>query len=183
MVCPNCGIKFADGPHFCPKCGAYAPAPPKSEAQPTTPPMDWYYSLISVILPLSVLQDFISAFRFLTMAVYGSEGEKLFYFLVPKIQTLDILTGVMLLGVAVFRIYTRFRLSRFRKNGPLCICLVYGINVVLRVIYSISSVILINDAPFCEPDITPYVISITIGIAMLVGNWVYFKKRAHLFNK
>ncbi len=183
MVCPNCGTKFADGPRFCPKCGAYTPALPKSEAQPTAPPMNWYHSLISVILPLSVVQNFINAFQFLPVAVKGPAWENLFYSLAQRFQTLHIFMSVMLLGDAVFRIYTQFRLSRFRKNAPLCICLVYGINIVLQVICWVSQVILFDGAPFSKPDITWESISLTVGIAMLIGNWVYFKKRAHLFNK
>ncbi len=195
MLCPKCGTVVSNSEHFCPKCGASVGNPFDSNSAPTQQnqwqqrpafPMNWYKFLIYFALFAGAVINLVNAIRFLTGMVNGSEYEcKILYSVLPSWKTLDILMGLLLLGLVAFAIYTRFRLAGFYQNGPTCLYLVYGLAAAVNLIYLIGAAILVSDLGLSLGDleISSTVAGIITSVVMIVINISYFKKRAALFNK
>ncbi len=203
MFCPKCGAGISNGERFCPKCGASvgSPSPASTQQNQWQPqsnqwqsqssqqpmmPMNWYKFLIYFALFAGAVLNLITAIRYLTGSIYGSNNESdMLYSVIPSWQTLDMMMGVLLLGMAAFGVYTRFRLAGYYRNGPMCLYLVYGLAAGINLIYLVSVASLVSDFGLSLEDLEPSstIVSIITSLVMIGINYVYFKKRAALFNK
>lgn len=159
---------------------------PYQPMQPAAPQMNWYKFLIYFALFAGAVVNAVNALRFLTGLINGSSAEaKLLYSWFPGWKTVDIIVGLLLLVLVAFTIYTRFRLSGYYKNGPVCLYLTYGLAALSNVVYLIGVVLVINGTgiSLLDLEIVPTIASILVSIVMIVVNVVYFNKRKHLFQK
>ena len=159
------------------------PYPPMQAAAPQ---MNWYKFLIYFALFAGAVVNAINAIRFFTGLVNGSSADaQWLYAFFPSWKTVDIVVGLLLLVLAAFSIFTRFRLSGYYKNGPLCLYLTYGLSALSNIVYLIGVALVISGTgiSLTDLDIIPTVTSIVVSIVMVVINVVYFNKRKQLFNK
>ncbi len=175
--CPNCGSAINDGQNFCLNCGA-AITPPAAQH-----PMKWYKFLIYFSLFAGAVLNFIAAMLYITGAVYpatsgGQATAQLVYETFgSSLKTVDVLYGIVLLCLAAFGIVTRFKLSSFKKEAPVCLYVVYIADVVFMLIYSIAVTATTDVLSISASDIS----SITATVIMVILNYIYFKKRQDLF--
>ena len=191
MYCPNCRATLPEGTQFCPGCGtriASQQQAPLYQAQPyaqpgyVTPelPMNWYKFLIYFGLFASGVLNVINGILMLTGGHYNGAAEFV-YSVFDGLQVLDILVGLMSIGCGAFAIYTRFRLSGFCKNGPAMLTYVYIAGAVVSVVYLFGLMLIMEEA-FELVDISSYIGSLAISVAMIFANKAYFDKRKHLFD-
>ncbi len=158
-------------------------APQNAVAMQPPMPMKWFKFIIYFSLFASAVLNVITGITTLTGAQY--QGVKnMVYLYFKDLKTADTLYGVVLLGLAAFAIFARFRLSGYRKNGPAMLNVVYIANSASALIYSIIAQAIVNNTPLgagIELDLTSAIASIVTSIVMVVINTIYFKKRAHLF--
>lgn len=109
--------------------------------------------------------------------LYGSGSAALVYSFYRGLKACDIIYGILLIAVGAFAIYTRFMLAKFRKSGPQCLYLIYGIQAVISLLYTLIASLLIGGNAFSADVIS----SIIAGVAMIFINRVYFKKRSYMF--
>ncbi len=143
-------------------------------------PMNWFKFLINFALWASGILNIINGLMVLTGAhynIYGSGNADLVYAFYRGMKTCDVIYGLLIILVGAFAIYTRFMLAKFRKCGPLCLYIIYGIQAAMSLLYTLIVGVLIDQSAF-SADI---VASIITGIVMIIINVVYFKKRSHLF--
>lgn len=215
MLCPNCGTDVSSAGRFCPNCGTplqvakpamdtapqqqyqppqypqpqYQQPPYQQPYQPmqaAAPQMNWYKFLIYFALFAGAVVNAVNAIRFLTGLVNGSSAEaQWLYAIFPGWKTVDIIVGLLLLVLVAFSIYTRFRLSGYYKNGPLCLYLTYGLAALSNIVYLLGVALVISGTGISMTDleIVPTIVSIIVSIVMIVINVVYFNKRKQLFNK
>ena len=144
--------------------------------------MKWFKFLIYFSLwagAVVSLSSGILSVTGLTYSVYGNGTTASFVYSCygPGLKVLDVIYGILNIAIAVFFIYTRFRLAQFRKDGPLCLYIIYGAEIVVSVVYLIG-VSLITGVNAISSDT---VSSIVTGIIMIIINRIYFRKRSHMF--
>lgn len=150
-------------------------------------PMKWYKFVVNFQLPLSLLYYVFLLYRYISGSVYGGAGvANNIYALAPALRMinyyLDAVNAITLVGAVIVMIW----MKRFKTNAwKYYIGLLVG-NAVAVVLYLIMYCIVIQiNANFTNSSLTQYVITITNTIwttgLMGVINYIYFKKRDHLF--
>ena len=179
MFCPQCGKDVGDK-SFCTQCGAAVSAEAIEQVGYQAPvlPMKWFKFVIWFMLFASALINLATGLNMLTGGQYGDLTNRV-YAMFKDLKTVDTLFGLLLIGLAAFAIYTRFRLSGFYKNGPLMLNISYGANAVIGIAYAVA----VDSATKGLVDGESQVLSVIVSIAMIIANAIYFKKRAHLFVK
>jgi hypothetical protein len=210
MLCNHCGTSFESG-NFCPNCGApvagnqeqgqsYDPNaqqngyqqpgfdPNNGYQQPyaydITPPlsMGWFKFLINFAIFAGAVLNVISGISLLTGSVYG-EDAALVYEVFDNLKMIDVIFVVLLIALAAFGVFTRFRLSGYYKNGPLMLIALYAFVIVADLGYMIALYAVLPEMVTNELDLSSTISSAVTSVAMIVINFSYFKKRSHLFTR
>lgn len=141
--------------------------------------MKWYKFLIYFALFAGAVLNFVAGIMALSGAMYEMEGitADMVYEYFPGLETWTMIYGFALMGVAVFRIVTRFMLAKFKKSGPACLYTLYIINVLLGTAMLLFGSQILHENLVGTSDIA----SMVSSVVMLIINIVYFKKRKSLF--
>lgn len=159
----------------------YTPAEPKVQH-----PMKWYKFLIYFSLFFGALINFVFGFNYITGGIYFvlSNGEvsadMVYGYYGGGLKALDVLYGIIMIALAGFSIYSRFRLAKYKSNGPMCINILLGAGAGLTLLYNIAS-LAITGLNFNEVFNSQVITSIAVSVGMAFGNHFYFKKRKDLF--
>ncbi len=188
--CKSCGTQIEnENAQFCPKCGT-AITQPQQQWTPDyatgTPTeqfkMKWYKWLIYFVLFAGALLNFVNGFNYITGGIYFTQSdgkvtaEEVYSLLGEGLKTVDVAFGIALIAIAAFGIYTRFRLAKFKANGPMCLYILYGAGLVASLVYNIAA------ASFVEGSFTSDIVTSIVGPAIVIWvNYVYFNKRKSLF--
>lgn len=152
-----------------------APVTPRQTVTPADVPMKWFKFIINFQLILSALSFLIDGLNLMTGAYYGVEDASYLFAYYPGLKAFSSVAGLLSLALAVFAVYTRFRLAHFRANGPtlyyLYDLLQLGLDFILWV--SLSSITRMQ-IPFKWTNVV-------IPLSALLINYVYFTKRSFLF--
>ena len=204
MFCTKCGNQVPDGQKFCSACGnPMAPAqqprqpqygqpqqqyqqpqygrPQYQQAAPAALGMGWFKFLIYFAIFAGAVLNVIAAITSLTGAQYTYAGQnmsEIVYATFPGLQTVDLIYGIFFIALAVLLVLCRFRLAGFYKNGPMLLVLIYVVDFVSSIIYIIACSAIVGDF-----DISSTISSLVMSVVMAVVNYVYFKKREHLFTR
>lgn len=190
MYCKNCGAVIARNQTNCSICGAKAPLenerPDYIPAQQTYPPktdmsMLWYKFLIYFLLFFFAAAYAVDGVSRLVECYFGT-GE---YSRYAELKTYGMASGIAMLLFALFIVYTRFRLARYRKHSINLLALVCVIPPALGLsdtvawiaIYRLHEVKLI----FGSEYYIGLVLSVMLGMAALIANLAYFGNRKELF--
>lgn len=145
-------------------------------------PMRWYKFLIYVALWFSAAVNILGAIPYLTGTSQTEEMLAQF----PVLGTIDLFYGVLTLGMGALAIFTRFALAGYKKNAPSLIVGLYAYGLVISLGYNVA-VITITSAVYDPVDLIitgmSVVTAVAVNAAMVICNYVYFKKRKRLFNK
>ena len=111
---------------------------------------------------------------------FGYSVSKLIYEYFSELKAIDVMYGIISLGIAVFAIVVRMRLAKFKKDGPIFYYILQGVSIVASIIYMTIFIIIMSDIrEFTIPS--SLISSLTTSIILLVINIIYFNKRKHLF--
>lgn len=151
---------------------AYRPQAPQGPAFP----MKWFKFTIYFQLFANVVLNLFNALSSLLGLAYGTDAEMV-YRTYPGIHTLDMLTGILCLALAVFALVTRFQLAKFKKRGPLMLCIFLACNLVAELFYMVAASI-VTGISFLNP--TSISSAVTL-IVLILCNHTYYNKRRELF--
>ena len=145
-------------------------------------PMRWYKFLIYFGLFAGAVINFVNGIGYLTGEIYNmqTDGEvtsSFIYSYFKSLQVLDIIYGLILLALAAFGIFIRQQLAHYKKDAPRQLLIMYGIICGIQIVYVIVQMMILNNTA-ALPTMIGTVIGNVVGIAL---NYIYFKKRAHLF--
>lgn len=141
--------------------------------------MKWFKFIIWVQLFLNAILNVRQGIIALTGAHYDGAADRV-YRIYENLKIYDTIYGVAVILLAVFAIWTRFKLSEFKKDGPVMYFIFLGANIIIPLIYVI----------FVAGELSASVGEVLsngpgttiIGcLVMLIANIVYFKNRKHLF--
>ncbi len=142
--------------------------------------MKWFKFIIYVQLFLNFILNIYNGYMISMGKHYGLRDGYLqrFYNMSEGLQTIDIVTGVIMIGLAVYAIVTRFSLAGFRKHGPFMYYLLLIFNILVGGIY----IMLVNEiAVGVKFDFTRMYANIVVLVILLICNIIYLGKRKHLF--
>lgn len=143
--------------------------------------MKWHKFLIYFSLWLSAALSVFNAVQMFTGMQYGSAGDaQMIYMYFSGLKSIDIIMGIVSVGIAVYTIMVRFALARYQAKGPRMLTTLYVLNMAHSVIYSllISFVCGIEIAElFGSSEIS----SIVSTFFMIYINKTYYGKRDYLF--
>lgn len=193
MLCYKCQNEIPDNSLMCPRCGAemsdYAREQYRSGVHTTNTrshylPMNWYKFLIYFMLFADAVMCICNAVSYITGEIYHlqSFGEftatEAYTHYGVGLRYADILYAAALVIFAVLVIVARFKLAGFKKDGPLFLYISYGVNAFFALAYVIA-VSIITDA--VVSNITAIIWQFTSQAVYIYLNYLYFKKRKHLF--
>lgn len=179
MFCGKCGRQIEDGSLFCPYCGATVQQ--AFAVNPLDDPrgMKWFKFIIYFQLFASAVINVFSSIMVFTGAHYGGNAASVYSYF-PGLRIIDIMFGIVCLVLAGFAIYTRQRLAKFFRDGPMLYFVLLGVNIAGSIIYLLSAS-MATGMPFGQL-MTPREIGSDIGyVILLLVNMSYFNKRADLF--
>ena len=196
-VCKYCGSQIPDGSKFCPECGApcqesaapvqtgsaYIPTPVNSpvntpvEAEPALP-MTWH-NFLTVVLIIGGIFNILYGITYLFGGQYARQGTSadLVYSVFPAIKTCDLIYGICTIGLGVFMFYVRNRLHGFCQNGPAMLLRMYGISLILGILYAVCVSAIIGQSAFDASSVGPIIAT----LILIFANRTYYAKRAALF--
>ena len=187
--CQYCGSQMPDDSKFCPNCGANVEV---SNAQATSVqmnenidygnqemPMKWYKVLIYFGLFAGAIMNAATGIKALTGMQYG-DNSALIYAYFSSLKTIDIIMGVVCIALAAFALIVRQKLAHFKSDGPMMLIVLYGLNVVVSVLYIAMVMMIVGSDVVSLTVILPSIVS---SIVMILINKVYFGKRKHMFTK
>lgn len=194
--CSKCGVQLDENMQYCSNCGAQIhpidqdPTPVEQPTYRPTPPltadnfqMKWFKFLIYFSLFAGALLNLVNGVNLITGNIYLTQSngqvtaDMVYGVYGSSLKTLDLVYGVIMVLIAVFSIYTRVRLAKFKANGPMCLYILYGAPVAFSILYNVAVSGIIGQSAFNAQIIGSAVTS----IGMLLLNYAYFTKRKVLF--
>lgn len=198
MKCANCGYEIPSGT-TCPNCGYTNPQVAIKSAYP----MKWFKTLL-VLLWFGMVGNVISSILFFTGTVYQGFADEV-YNIIPSLKPVDVICGIFCLGMVVFAFIVWLRLKNYKKHAPRLLIIMYIVNTVFLIVYSIALYSIIAGAgttiiyghsyvvgnyqyqeyldlskvSFSISDI----IEVVASIVMTIVNYIYFRNRRSLFVK
>lgn len=178
MYCPECGNQNREGANFCHFCGKAlaeihiaAPAP-----KPVTLRLGWHKFMIYFSLFAGALLNFTQGIQFMTGIMYGDMKDEIYAFY-SGLEALNVIYGLLLIGIAVFCIYVRFQLAGFKRGAPRLLAILYGCTCLLPIAY-----LGVYDAVTGIGADYSSVIGTMLGSLAMAGiNIVYYNRRRDLF--
>lgn len=188
MFCAKCGFQFDEDKTVCPQCGCSVEESAQTAVSGNAPipqpelPMKWFKFLIYFSLFANAVINVYNGISYITGLLYGQDAE-IVYEIFSGLKTVDMVFGVLSIALAAFAVFTRFRLSKFCKNGPVLLHLVYAANCVLGLLYAIGVAAVMPEYMSVTEviNVSQLVSSFVVSGVMIAINVVYFNKRKHLF--
>ena len=138
--------------------------------------MKWYKFIIYVHLFFTALRSIGSAYVFFSGSLYQGNANAV-YAAFSGMKTLDMLMGIINIGIAVFCIIVRQKLANFKKEGPDWYLTLIGLSLATSIMY-IGMASIITGINLMNSSIVPSIVEI---IVLLVANRIYFDNRKELF--
>ena len=137
--------------------------------------MKWHTVLIWYGLFFRAISEAWNGFVYMLSAI-SDDGTRL---TLPEKSTL-IVFGLALFFFAIYAVYTRFELARFRRRAPLELTILTTMDFSIRLASALVNTLVLHQS--IAELITPLAFWNTFWpILCLLINYVYYKKRADLF--
>ena len=193
--CPQCGTEYASGQYRCAYCGAVLPSPVAqttdysqipsytSQRAPMEKPMKWYRFVVYFQLFASCTVNFLTALSVFTGSLYGLQKDMLLQ-ACPTLTVINIVYGILLLGMCVLALVAREKLHGFYKVGPRLYMLHIFLQALLSLVYAIlvtSATVQLEQVVAGLPDLFSAIAGFFGTCLLLVCNIQYFDRRKKLF--
>ena len=142
--------------------------------------MGWFKFTIYVQLFLNALLMLINGVSYLTGSGYG-EYKDTVYLLYPSLKAVDICLGIVSILFAVYAIFTRMQLAKFKKNGPLFLYILLGGHIALGILSNVITILIVGSGGVSAYNMGRIFGQVTGVVILLVIDIIYFQKRKSLF--
>lgn len=163
-----------------PQNGFAQSAPAYNTADTRAMKMKWYWFVTNIQSILSAIVFFLYAIVYFTgstyMTNYGIPVEK-FYSLYPALKVVDYCYAIALLLLGAFSLVIRHGLKKRYKNAPFYYMLSYAVPLIISFLYTFETGFIFGVSTFT----LALFMQIPVMGGYIVLNYVYFKKRHHLF--
>lgn len=135
-------------------------------------PMKWYKFLVYFVLFASALAAIIAVWIAIGLLYLDGKIYNFYIYKIPMFSKILLVVYIIAnLLLAGFSIFTRQMLAKFKTNAIRCLYIMYVCNFIINIIYCIA----------LQVDLSTVASVLVISPAMLLFNYLYFKKRKHLF--
>lgn len=156
----------------------YHANPGNQGAGSNTMPMGWYKFIIYVQLFVIAGGSLISAGLSFTGLSLGSWDEvRLLYAFIPELRMVMIVTGAIMLGIAVFAIVVRQWLAHYEQKGIIGLYVLRGL-IIANNVFGTMAMTAITHTTVSSSVVSSCIVS----IVLLVIDLLYFGKRKQLFH-
>ncbi len=195
--CSNCGNPTNDdNQKFCLKCGTALQTTDKNmsfnntqtsyNSGATAPqhPMKWFKFLIYFALFFGAFLELCFAINYISGDIYfvqtnGQVTADMVYGIYgATLKIVDVLYGILVICAAVFSIVTRFKLSKYKKEGPMFLYILYIAGAVMGLIYNIAVAAITRASGIFNMS---FIMTLIITAIITWANYKYFEKRKDLF--
>lgn len=145
-------------------------------------PMKWYKFLIYVSLLLTGASNVFTGIQTVMGMQYWYDGQSLadqIYGTYAGLKIVDIVYGIVIIAMGVFAFVVRQKLAHYRKDGPKSLLMLYGVSLVVAVIYIIVMMLVTGINVLTASTI----MNLVMAVVMMIVNKIYFDKRMHLFTE
>ncbi len=173
-----------------PNYGAQPAAPYGFDPYAQPMKMGWHKFLIYFALWAGAIVNIIQAivtfsgYRYMETTAYGGtiNVTELYYSYFDGLQAVDMIFYLILAGISVYQIITRFSLAGYKASAPKKLTMIYVMVAVWNVLYIICFLMCVDTKYLDVPQLLGTVIGSLIGsVVMIFINRAYYKKRSHLF--
>ncbi len=181
LVCPNCGAEMSKKAQMGSHMGSFGTPFGMPFSLPQS--MMWYNLLIMFYLFIEAFYSVLSGIQNIIgiLPAVLAESENLvtgFADINPSLRFVDIIYGFINIGFAVLAIIARNKLAKFKKDGPLFVILYFSVPTAINFIYTL---VLFTCAGEGSAPYFTLVFQVIVQSAFVYANYIYFKKRKHLF--
>ncbi len=145
-------------------------------------PMGWYKFLVNFLLWANAATNLLGAVSYLNGTAHTAE----IYEKYPLFAPIDTVYGILTVGMAVLAILAVLALRGYKRSGPALVVALYAYGFTISLGYNIIGVSLLR-ATYQPVDyiitVMSVVVSACLSAALAVCNYIYFKKRKHMFTK
>lgn len=192
MLCYKCQREITQNSLVCPHCGAemsvfarrrYTSGMSFSKGAPNSLPMNWFNFLIFFVLFADAVQSFISGLIYITGYDFSKEfGQSILWFtyLGKGYEAVDKIYGLFFVVMAVFAIITRNKLKNYQKSAPKMYITYLILPVAINTLYMLFYLILSKAEAVYFASLVTEIIPQALYVYL---NYIYFKKRKHLFKE
>lgn len=176
MICKHCGAINHAGATYCKNCKMALNVPEEScGGLEKKYNMTWHKVMINFVLIISAIFNLSDGTQMISGVQYGENVANV-YALYSGLHVLDIICGVLIVAIAVFCIYVRFELAKFKRGAPKKLTILYVLICILPQLYSIISY---NMTGLVILQLV--YINLLMNIVFAVVNYIYYNHRAELF--
>ena len=147
--------------------------------------MGWYKFLINFSLIFGPIGNFILGLAMMTGGHYTQDGENYsaaIYKAIPELQFGDIFLAIALFALGIYGLWIRSELAEYKSGSPSHLITMQILSAVAIFIYLIIVYSALGEKATSE--MTTYTTSTLIGsVVMIIVNYIYFEKRADMFDK
>ncbi len=142
--------------------------------------MKWYKFSAYFFLFLSALWYLGSGIKFLLGKAYKEDTER-FYRMFDGLKNLDVFTGIFMITLAFFSVYTAVRLIKRRKDSLGALIILYVATILFSSVYLVGVNRMLPYIYLGTANTSLYWILICASIVLIPANAVYFHKRKQMF--
>ncbi len=186
MICGKCGRNI-ENESICRFCGngneengfenkipVYGVSAPRQ--------MRWYMFLIYFSLYFSAFSAVMSAVMYFVGNYWDYYADMIpgvgnIYQQYVSIRYIDILMGIIQIGIGVYSVLVRNSLAGFKKRGPFMLYVLYGVNQLVSTGYTVAVNCIISGSA----DYAMVVFNVIVTAIIIWINVIYFGKRADMF--
>ena len=144
-------------------------------AESTGLQMKWYKALTVALLYLGAAGNLFAGLQSI-FGISNGESSSYLYSMYPGMRVLDIVYGIILVGMAFVALYGRMHLAQFKEDGPRLSLLMLLVNVCITAAFSLLTMVITG-----YYELSTVSGALLGGVIMYVLNRTYFGKRQHLF--
>lgn len=149
-------------------------------------PMKWYQFVTYLALPYSMLRCVYMAYRYISGNIYGgSNVASNLYQMAPSLRLINYYGAAVNIVTVIAAVFVLVWMAKRKVNAWKYYIGLLAVNAAAIVLYTIMYYIVIRSNTNFTVSLTQYAVNITvnIGVTGTMGavNYIYFKKRDHLF--
>ena len=143
------------------------------------PGMIWHV-VLQVFLIIGAVVNLIGGITTMVGGQYSGLASMVYAFY-PGLRVVDILYGLLCIGLAVVGVMTMVYLNKRKLLGPKLLTLLYAGACGVSILYLLLVLIMVGGSGMGS-SIASVIISIIVSGVMIVVNKIYYDKRKHLFS-
>lgn len=141
--------------------------------------MKWHKFQVYFNLWLSSVYGVLTGFAVISGLQYGDMADEVYSYM-EGLKTIDVIYGVLLIGLAVWAVVTRFHLAAMRKTGIKCLLNMYWLNLAVELFYVVAAGMMAGAVLETLTEMASNLAAIVLAYAI---NRAYYAKREHLFTE